>query len=172
MQQKSEEDMVLKFEKMTVEHAKEIMDIFNYYIENSFAAYPDTKLPYEFYGKFLEMTKGYPAFAMKDENKDRVLGFCFLRAYNPFPVFKEAAEISYFIHKDDVGKGIGEEALNVLQQEAKKMGIRNLLASISSENEQSLKFHRKNGFRECGRLHQIGNKKGKRFDVVWMEKEL
>ena len=29
------------------EDRKSIMDIFNHYIENSYAAYPETKLPYE-----------------------------------------------------------------------------------------------------------------------------
>jgi L-amino acid N-acyltransferase YncA len=29
------------------EDRKSIIDIFNYYVENSYAAYPETKLPYE-----------------------------------------------------------------------------------------------------------------------------
>jgi len=41
-----------------------------------------------------------------------------------------------------------------------------------SINEQSLKFHKKYGFYECVRLHNIGKKKTKNFDVVWMEKEI
>lgn len=48
----------------------------------------------------------------------------------------------------------------------------NLLASISSRNEQSLAFHRKRGFVECGRLRDVGVKFGKSFDVVWMQKRV
>ena len=164
--------MNIAFERMTQDYSKEIMDIFNYYAENSYAAYPESKLPYKFYTRFLDMTKGYPAFVIKNKNMKKVIGFCFLRAYNPFPVFKETAEITYFLDKNEIGKGIGKEALNKLEEEAKKIGIRRLLANISSENIQSIIFHKKNGFIECGRFHNIGKKKGKNFDVVWMEKTL
>ena len=162
----------LIFDFMTEKYEKEVIDIFNYYVENSFAAYPELKLPYEFYNKFLEITRGYPAFVIKKKEIGNVIGFCFLRAYNPFPVFKETAEISYFIEKNEVGKGIGKKALEKLEEEAKKIGIKTLLADISSENIQSINFHKKNGFIECGRFHNVGKKHGKNFDVVWMEKAL
>ena len=164
--------MNIKFNRMSKENSREVMDIFNYYVENGFAAYPETKLPYEFYGMFLEMTKNYPAYVLKNTDSEKVLGFCFLRAYNPFPVFRETAEISYFLEKDEVGKGIGKEALRRLEVDAKNAGINRLLASISSENSESIKFHSKNGFIECGKLCKVGKKQGKYFDVIWMEKEL
>lgn len=148
------------------------MDIFNYYAEHSFSAYPETPLPYQFYGKLLEITNGYPAFVMKEESSEVVIGFCFLRAYNPFPVFKKTAEVSYFIKPDYTGKGLGTSALEQLQNEAKRMGIRFLLASITSENKQSLAFHKKNGFSECGKFSNIGEKMGRSFDIIWMWKEL
>ena len=160
--------MEIFFERMSIEHKKEIMDIFNYYVENSFAAYPDTILPYDFYGKFMEMTKDYPAFSIKVECK--IVGFCFLRAYNPFPTFKETAEITYFIDKDFKGKGIGKIALMKLEMEARQKGIKIILANIASVNEESLAFHIKNGFKECGRFEKIIKKKDKKFDIVRMQK--
>ena len=164
--------MNINYEPMTEKHGREVMDIFNYYVENSFAAYPEQKLPYEFFGKFLEMTRGYPAYVIKEATAGKVIGFCFLRAYNPMPVFRETAEISYFLDKDEVGKGIGKDALGLLEREGRKMGIKYILANISSHNDQSLQFHKKNGFIECGRFLNIGRKSGKDFDVVWMEKEI
>jgi len=52
------------------------------------------------------------------------------------------------------------------------MGITTILASISSLNEGSLAFHQKNGFRECGRFRDIGVKKGRSFDGIWMQRVL
>ena len=43
------------------EDGDEIMEIFNYYVENTFAAYPETRLPPEFFDVLLMMTAGYPA---------------------------------------------------------------------------------------------------------------
>lgn len=74
-----------EYVKMDVGHANDVMEIYNHYIKNSFAAYPDQELPITFWGKILEMTEGYPAFVIKSD--DSVVGFCFLRAYNSFPTF-------------------------------------------------------------------------------------
>lgn len=160
--------MEFVFEQMSLEHSKDILDIFNYYIDNSYSAYPDKKMPYEFFNKFIEMTKDYPAFTIKMNEK--IVGFCFLRAYNPFPTFKECAEITYFIEKDFTGKGIGNIALEKLEYEARKKGIKTILASITSENHNSINFHKKNGFKECGRFEKIFKKKEKQLDIIWMQK--
>lgn len=160
------------FEKMNGTHGKEVLDIFNYYIENSFAAYPATKLPYSFFSRFLEIPNGYPSYVIKNGDTKNIIGFCFLKSYNPFPTFKETAEITYFIDKDSVGAGIGKSALNLLEKDAQNLGIKYLLANISSKNERSLNFHNNNGFTECGRLKNIGKKSGENFDVVYMEKIL
>jgi phosphinothricin acetyltransferase len=164
--------MNIIFEDFTEKFAKEVMDIFNYYIENSFAAYPENRLPITFFGKLQMVSQGYPAYVIKDIDTRKVVGFCMLKPYSPLTVFNEAAEVSYFIDQKEVAKGIGRRALTKLEEDARKLNIRVLLANISGENEQSINFHLKNGFQECGRLHDIGKKKYKIFDVVWMEKKL
>lgn len=162
--------MKISFEQMVGEHRKEIIDIYNYYVENDFSAYPEKSFPYEYYDKFLEMAKGYPAYSIF-VNK-QIVGFCFLHAYNSISTFKACAEITYFIDKMFTGKGIGKVALEKLEKEARKIGIKRILASIASENDQSLIFHRKNGFRECGKFEKIITKKGKQFDIIWMQKDI
>lgn len=162
--------MSYTFELLEEKHRIPIIDIYNHYIENSFAAYPEQKVSYEFYGMMLEKTKDYPAFAIVNDSISKVVGFCYLKMYHPFSAFKETAEITYFIEPLEVGKGIGKLALNLLEEKAKEKGIRQILASISSKNEQSLIFHLKNGFKECGRFTNVGKKKGEHFDIIWMQK--
>ncbi|MCK9627161.1 MAG: N-acetyltransferase family protein [Bacteroidales bacterium] len=159
-----------EFVKMDQDHGKEIMEIFNYYIETTTAAYPQHPLPEAFFGKILEVTAEYPAFTILSDKK--VVGFCFLKPHNPLPTFRRSAEITYFIKKEYTGKGLGKMALEILEQEAPKTGIKNILASISGDNDGSINFHRKNGFVECGRFKDAGEKFGKTFDVVWMIKKV
>jgi len=164
--------MKTKFETMSGNHCADVMAIFNYYVEHGFSAYPESSLPDRFFNKFLEMTAGYPAYVIKIEDDHEIAGFCFLRPYNPFSTFDKTAEITYFIKQNYTGKGLGKAALDKLEIEARNKGIQHLLASISSKNEQSLAFHKKNGFYECGKFRNIGEKKGVTFDIVWMQKDL
>ncbi|HNY03034.1 MAG TPA: N-acetyltransferase family protein [Bacteroidales bacterium] len=160
----------IRFLDFSDQYRQEVMDIFNYYIENSFAAYADTPLPVTFFTRLQAMTDGYPAYVIR--YGDQIAGFCFLRAYNPFPTFRACAEITYFIAPEFTGHGIGEAALAKLESEAIKRGINLLLASISSENPGSIRFHEKHGFTHCGRFEKAGRKFDRFFDVIWMQKNL
>ena len=146
-----------------------VIDIFNYYIRNTFAAYPEQEVPYEFFGMFLEICKNYLAAVVKDSEKN-VAGFGMLRPHNPMPAFRHTAEVTCFIRHGETGKRLGTKMLAFLETEGKKQGISTILASISSLNEGSIRFHERNGFSECGRFKKVGMKKGVVFDTVWMQK--
>lgn len=163
--------MDLELEPISSEDREEIVGIFNFYVENSFAAFPENRVPTEFFNVLMEASRGYPAFVARGPS-GRVLGFALLRSHHPMPAFSRAAEISIFIHPECKGNGIGRSLSLRLVGEAKKMGITSILASISSRNDESITFHGRLGFRECGRFKAIGRKWGEDFDVVWMQRIL
>ncbi|KYK23910.1 hypothetical protein AYK25_00645 [Thermoplasmatales archaeon SM1-50] len=88
--------MNLRFDLMTELYAKEVIDIFNYYITHSFAAYPESPMPYQFYNKFLEITKGYPAFIIKNSDSGKVIGFVFYDRIIPFQYFGRQQKLPIF----------------------------------------------------------------------------
>jgi len=148
-----------------------VVDLFNHYVENSFAAFPQDKVPYAFFDAMLESTRGYPTVAARDAD-GKLLGFGLLRRHNPMPAFARTAEITYFVAPGSTGQGIGSRMLGELERRAGEQGIRTILAPISSLNEGSIAFHRKHGFAEVGRFKEVGVKNGRAFDVVWMQKIL
>jgi phosphinothricin acetyltransferase len=154
-------------EPMSGIHRYAVIDIYNYFGERSFAAYPDTKVPYEIFDRFMDVSKGCPAAIIKTV-EGQVVGFGFLHHYLPWRTFNRTLEVTYFILPDHTGKGLGRRMLEYFLCEANVMGVRTVLASISSRNPQSISFHRKAGFEECGRFRDVGRKFGKWFDVVWM----
>ena len=163
--------MEYRLDPISINDREPVIDIFNYYVENSFAAYPETKVPYESFDTLLKMSDGYPTVAARD-NRGRIMGFGMLRVHNPMPTFSQVAEITYFMAPEHTGKGIGTSILEYLVEEAKNKNISSILASISSRNEKSIAFHEKNGFKQCGRFQNIARKNGEVFDVVWMQKML
>jgi phosphinothricin acetyltransferase len=163
--------MTYSLESMTKEHCMPVIDIFNHFVENSYAAYLEQKVGYDFFRMFLGMANGYPAMVAKD-SLGEIVGFALMHAHHPANSFARTAELTYFIRPEHTGKGIGRTFLNFFITESKKHGIDNLVASISSLNEGSLNFHHKCGFEECGRFKNIGRKFDRDFDVVWMQKQL
>jgi L-amino acid N-acyltransferase YncA len=51
--------MELPFKPLSPADRQEVMDLFNHYVENSFAAYPEERMPPEFFDRLLDMCKGY-----------------------------------------------------------------------------------------------------------------
>ncbi len=147
-----------------------IQTIFNWYVRESFAAYPVQEVDMMYFEELFREGVSVPLYVV--ESKGNLTGFGMIRPYLPFPSFRRTAQISYFIHPSCLRQGLGGQLLDHLTRYACTHGIHILLANISSRNEPSIRFHQKNGFEECGRLKGIGEKFGEQFDVIWMQKEV
>jgi phosphinothricin acetyltransferase len=128
-------------------------------------------MPHEYFGRWRQMTQGYPAFVATADS-ELVLGFGFLRPFHPASTLRRTAEVTYFVSPDCTRQGIGTALLDRLIEEAVTMGIDSLVASISSKNQESIAFHQRSGFRECGRFERAGRKHDQDFDIVWMQRQL
>jgi L-amino acid N-acyltransferase YncA len=159
------------FEEMSASHRQAVIDIFNYFIKETHAAFLDEAVAYSFFDQFLKMAHGYPALVVK-AGPGPMVGFGFLRPHYIADSLQRAAQVTYFILPSYTRQGLGTALLDFFVREARKMGLDSLLACISSRNRQSLRFHLGNGFRECARFLKVGRKFGEDFDAVWMQKQL
>jgi L-amino acid N-acyltransferase len=150
---------------------EEMAGIFNHYVEHSFATYTETPVSMERFEGLMNFTPGYPAFVARDSGGS-LAGFGLLRPYSPIPAFDRAAELTCFLAKGYTGRGIGAAILEALESGAAELGIETIVATVSSLNEGSLRFHLARGFTEQGRLAGIGSRNGRRFDVVYLQKIL
>ncbi|OPY37045.1 MAG: Acetyltransferase (GNAT) family protein [Methanoregula sp. PtaU1.Bin051] len=145
-----------------------VIGIFNHYVNTGFAAYPDKPVPPEFFSVIRE---GAHAFAVI-ESGGEILGFGILKPFLPFSTFARTATVSTFIAPASRHQGFGTILMETMIREARKKGVVMLLANISSKNPESLTFHKKHGFFECGRMYEVGIKFSELFDVIWMQKDL
>lgn len=162
--------MNIKFEKLSENHDVDVMDVFNYYAENEFSSFAAGRMPEKFFSMMLNSISAYPAYAVYADSL--FAGFGFLRPYSPMGVFKKTASVSYFLHPSFTAKGIGSAVLDKLIGEAAETGIENIMAEIASENQASINFHKKHNFNECGRFPSIAEKFDKKFDIVWMHRNI
>ena len=160
-----------RFETFTPGDVPGILDVFNYFVEHTLSAYPVDKVGDQFGALIEHIASSYPVITVKDD-AGAVLGFGLLHAFHPAGAFRRTAEISYFLRPNATRQGIGGALLAELVVRGRAMGLRVLLASISSENAQSLAFHRTHGFEEVGRFRAAGHKLGRDFDVVYMQRNI
>ena len=164
--------MKITFEALNEKHRDGVLEVLRHYIKNTTMLFTSSVLTEDSFTRMLEQMKGYPAYTVIDYEIHKVAGLCFLSEYSMFPAFRTTAEIGYYIAPDYIGKGIGSMCLDKLASAALEHNITHLLARISSENLQSIQFHKKKGFVLCGNLRGIGEKCGRCFDVILMQKDL
>lgn len=145
-----------------------VITIFNHYAAGGYAAYPEQPVTEHF---FEYLREGSFSFMIL-EAPCGVVGFGLTKPFLPFPAFAKCCMLTYFILPEYMNRGLGTRLLDRLTSDAKKQGLMIMVANMASKNEPSVRFHRKNGFEEAGRLRNVGTKFGESFDVIWMQKEI
>lgn len=161
----------MEFRRIEKSDSAGIIEVLNYYINNTFNAYPESEVSTEMFDNLWEVIKDYPNVCCVDEG--HIVGYATLRPFRgEMPCFARAAEITYFILPDYTGQKLGEKMLDIIIEQAKNTKIKVLLAHISSLNKGSVRFHEKHGFEKCGHFKRVIEKKGAIFDMIWMQKEI
>ena len=151
--------------------SRNVIRVFNYFIKETFAAYREVEVGLTHFDKVWADISGLPAVAVETEAGE-FIGFGHLRPFRQVETLKRTAEFTCFLLPEHTAKGLGTRVLNHLLKNASAMGIDTIIASITSSNEQSTKFHQKNGFVECGRFPAVAIKHGQDFDLLWVVKKL
>lgn len=145
--------------------------IYNYYIENTTVTFEETPLTVEeFEARFLRITEKYPFFVEEEDGK--TVGYAYLDTFNPRSAYRKTTDLSIYIDKNVVSKGLGSLLLNKIEKEAEAHGFENIISLVTEENTASVLFHEKHGFKHAGRLEKVGVKFGKELDVLFLQKRL
>lgn len=143
-----------------------VMEIFQQGIDSGIATF-DTELPnVEVWNtSFINDCR----WVLENENNE-VIGWCALKPVSKRECFKGVAEVSIYFDQNYVGKGLGALLLRKLIVDSENHGFWTLQSNIFPENEASIKFHLKNGFRTVGTREKVGKLHGEWKDLVMLER--
>lgn len=100
----------------------------------------------------------------------QVDGFAYASQFRDRPAYRHCGETSVYVAPDAQRTGIGNALLMALISSARRAGFRELIAVIGdAENEASVGLHHSCGFRRAGLLTGVGEKFGRRLDIVLMQ---
>lgn len=140
------------------EDTQAILDIVNHSIVHSTALYDYTIRTYEQQRIILEekINKKFPVIVA--EIAGRVIGFGMYSEFRFREAYQFTVEHSVYLDEKFQGKGIGKLLLARLIELAKTQKMHTMIGVIDSENQDSIAFHKKFGFKTVGVLNESGYK--------------
>ncbi len=106
------------------------------------------------------------------ESGGKVVGFASFFPFRSGPGYAQTSELTIHLAHKARGQGLGRTLLQKLEQVAVEQGMHVLVAGISGANPQGIAFHAACGYREVGRMAEVGFKAGQTLDLVLMQKIL
>ncbi len=160
----------------TVKDAKEILDIYSYYVLKTAITFeyvvPSIE---EFQDRIKETLKKFPYIVAIEKNK--IVGYAYVSTFKGRKAYDWSVETSIYVDCHCKKMGVGKALYDTLEMYCRKMNIQNLNACIASpivENEyldlNSISFHEHLGYQMVGTFHKCAYKFNQWFDMVWMEK--
>ena len=101
-----------------------------------------------------------------------VLGYAYAAQFRDRAAYRAASEDSIYIAERARGTGVGSALLGALIAAAPAAGFREMIAVIGGPEPASVALHSKLGFREVGRLYDVGIKFGRALDVLFMQRSV
>jgi L-amino acid N-acyltransferase YncA len=120
-----------------------------------------------------KLEAGYPVLVAEADGA--VVGWAGLgdfRDSGRWPGYRFTVEHSIHVRQDHWGRGTGRALLDALASRARAAGKRVMVAGIDGDNADAIRFHQRVGFVQVGRLPGVGEKFGRRLDLVLMQQEL
>ncbi|MBP6181615.1 GNAT family N-acetyltransferase [Flavobacterium sp.] len=161
--------MEIKLRFYQTEDTQEILDIINYNILNSTALYDYKIRSYEQQKVILEekIAKNFPVIIA--ELNGIAVGFGMYSEFRFREAYKFTVEHSVYVNREYHGKGIGKLLLQELIRLAKNQKLHTMIAVIDSENQSSIEFHEKFGFKTVGVIKESGFKFDRWLHSVFMQ---
>ena len=152
----------------TAEDLGAINAIYNYYVAHSTCIWT-TQPCSEAERKTWYQEHGPSMPVLVAEHNGRVVGWGALGSFRAAYTAAGTLEDSIYVHHDFHRQRIGSQLLQALIEEARRLGLRSLLANISADQTPSIRLHEKFGFQKVAHLRDVGQKLDQRFDAIYLQ---
>lgn len=147
------------------EDVSAITGIYNHYVRESSATFETEPVTEgEMRNRILSISAHFPYLV--DEENGVITGYCYAHPWKARAAYQYTLETTVYLAPEFIGKGIGRLLMERLIEESRSSGFRALIACITAENESSCSFHERLGFEKVSHFVKVGEKFGRRLDVV------
>lgn len=152
--------------------AQAICDIYNDYVENSYATFDEVKVaPEEFRSQIESNVLPWLVF-LDDSEPNGVIGHAFAKPWKERAAYRYTVETSVYIASNAVGQRVGTKLYEQLFHELKDLEIHTAIAGVALPNQASVALHEKFGFEKVAHFQQTGRKFERWIDVGYWQKTI
>ena len=161
--------MAINIRPYKTDDTQAILAIINHNILHSTSLYDYNIRSYEQQKTILEekINKNFPVIVA--ELDGIVVGFGMYSEFRLREAYQFTVEHSVYVSEYFQGKGVGKQLLQELINLARKQKIHTMIGVIDSENQGSVVFHKKFGFKTVGIIKESGYKFDRWLDSVLMQ---
>ena len=161
--------MAINIRPYKTDDTQAILAIINHNILHSTSLYDYNIRSYEQQKTILEekINKNFPVIVA--ELDGIVVGFGMYSEFRLREAYQFTVEHSVYVSEYFQGKGVGKQLLQELINLARKQKIHTMIGVIDSENQSSVVFHEKFGFKTVGIIKESGYKFDRWLDSVLMQ---
>ena len=131
----------------------------------------------EFAGRIAHTLEKFPYLVA--ENDGEIVGYAYAGAFHSRAAYQWCAEMSVYVKRDVRRMGVGRKLYDAMETILCMQRLTNVEACIAVPSApdahltmDSVRFHKKMGYRMVGAFHQCGYKFDTWYDMVWMEKHI
>ena len=161
--------MAINIRPYKTDDTQAILAIINHNILHSTSLYDYNIRSYEQQKTILEekINKNFPVIVA--ELDGIVVGFGMYSEFRFREAYQFTVEHSVYVSEDFHGNGVGKQLLQELINLARKQKLHTMIGVIDSENQSSVVFHEKFGFKTVGIIKESGYKFDRWLDSVLMQ---
>jgi L-amino acid N-acyltransferase YncA len=153
----------------TTDDLAAINDIYNYYVPRSTCTYQLEPEPFEArQAWFLQHHVETHPLIVAEANGE-VVGWGSLSRFHPRAAYAPTVEASVYIRHDQHRRGLGRLILTDLIERARTAGHHSIIGGASADQTASIALQESLGFRQVGRLAEVGYKFDRWLDVVYLQ---
>lgn len=157
--------------KVELKDAKEIVDIYNYYIINTAITFEEEELSVDDMVKRIDQKTKTNPWIVYQEN-GHILGYAYLGTFRERSAFRYTKEASIYLDRGATRKGIGKRLYIEIIRLAKEYEVNIIIGVITLPNNSSIALHRSLGFERVGCMKDVGFKQNQWWDVDFWQKKL
>ena len=148
--------------------AKQICDIYNYYVINSTVTFEEELISTkEMSDRIDKVHSRLPWLVYEKENE--VIGYAYATEWRSRIAYRYSAETTVYLKPGMHGKGIGSLLYKALIETIEPFSIHTLIGGIALPNDSSIALHEKLGFEKVAHFKEVGFKMNKWIDVGYWQ---